>query len=385
LRILHVIRGLANSSGTTHIVGPLAEAQSRLGHDVEVYYVEKTNETSVEADPSLVRSTQFPMTFRSRHYGYSRPFAKTLRRQIRTFDIVHIHAIWNYVTWRAMYESRRGKVPYIVAPQGSLEDWALGRSRHLKRGYAALLEKPLFDRAAAMQALTEAEVRQCKKFRIASPAEILPNGVDLQLIDKAGPPESTRTLHGLPSDERLILFLGRIFPKKGIDILADGFSRFAQNHPKVTLLVAGHDAGQGYLAHLQQRLKQSGGDQRAIFLGEIRGAEKFRLLRSADLFVLPSYSEGLPIAVLEAMACSTPVLITPGCNLPEVSRYEAGWECSPDADSFQAALESIFAAPESLPERGKRARRLVEERFTWPKVAAASIELYQRFSRNSTS
>ena len=96
-----------------------------------------------------------------------------------------MHAIWNFPTWWTMREAHRAKVPYVVAPQGSLEGWALGRSRYAKALYAALAEKPYFDRAASMQALTETEAGQCRQFGIQAPIEILPNGVDLAGVDRA--------------------------------------------------------------------------------------------------------------------------------------------------------------------------------------------------------
>ncbi len=379
MRILHVIRGLANSSGTTHIVGPLAEAQARLGHEVEVFHVEKRGEESVEPDAALVKSTMFPMSVKSRHYGYSRPFTKAMRARVSSFDVVHIHAIWNYVTWSAMRIARSADVPYMVAPQGSLEDWALGRSRFAKRMYASVFEKRLFDRAAAMQTLTIAEQQQCEEFGIQSPSRRLPNGVDLERIDTTGPPLNLFERYGVDPKYKVVLFLGRVFPKKGIDILADSFGRFAKQRSDVTLLVAGHDAGQGYEQSLRDEIASSGAANKCQFLGEVHGNEKFQLLKAADLFVLPSYSEGLPVAVLEAMGTGTPVLVTPGCNIPEVSECEAGWIQSPNASDFMEGMRHAFSSVEELRRRGNNARQLVERKFVWPKIAGNSLEIYRGF------
>ena len=191
-----------------------------------------------------------------------------------------------------------------------------------------------------------------------------------------------RSRYSLPADEKIIVFLGRIFPKKGIDTLASGFSKFLKQRKDTTLLVAGHDAGQGYTQQLQGDLQSQGGLSKTIFVGEVRGQEKFQLLREADLFVLPSYSEGLPVAVLEAMAVSTPVLITPGCNVPEVAEQQAGWICQPEADSFCTHLIESLGSDE-LAKRGQNARNLVESRFTWPGIAEASIQAYQQMSRRT--
>ena len=378
MNILHVIRGLANSSGTTHIVGPLAEAQARLGQQVSVYFVEKAGEAAVVPDPALVESRCFPMTIRSRHYGWSRPLRAALRQQIDSFDVVHIHAIWNYATWSAMRQACRARVPYLVAPQGSLEDWALGRSRYPKRLYAALFEKRLFDRAAGMQALTAAEAEQCQAYGIKAPAMILANGVDLQRIDASGEAADLRAELGLPQDERLLLFLGRLFPKKGLDILAEGFGRLIRTRDDITLLIAGHDAGTGYELEVRAMLAACGAEKKARFLGEIRDDRKFQVLRGVDAFALTSYSEGLPIAVLEAMGTARPVIVTPGCNIPEVHEHEAGWMTETDPGACSQTLQQAFEDQDELQRRGQNARRLVEARFTWNRIAEASLEIYAR-------
>jgi glycosyltransferase involved in cell wall biosynthesis len=380
MKILHVIRGLANSSGTTHIVGPLAEAQAKLGQQVSVYFVDKPGEAAVVPDPVLVDSRCFPMTVRSRHYGWSRPFRAALRQQTRSFDVVHIHAIWNYPTWSAMREALRAGVPYLVAPQGSLEDWALGRSRYLKGLYAALFEKPLFDRAAGIQALTAAEAEQCRAYGIKSPAMILANGVDLPRIDASGQPADLRAEFGLPQDERLLLFLGRLFPKKGLDILIAALGQLIGTRDDITLLIAGHDAGTGYEHEVRTMLAACGVVHKARFLGELHGDRKFQVLRGVDAFALTSYSEGLPIAVLEAMAAARPVIVTPGCNIPEVKEHAAGWICEPDAPACAQTLQQAFEHEQELRRRGQNARRLIEQRFTWDRIAQSSLEIYHRMS-----
>jgi glycosyltransferase involved in cell wall biosynthesis len=377
VKILHVIRGLANSSGTTHIVGPLAEAQARLGHEVSIFFVEKHGEAAVVPDAQLVESRSFPMTITSRHYGWSRQFHAALRKHIARFDVVHIHAIWNFPTWCAMREAHRVGVPYLVAPQGSLEDWALGRHRHSKRLYGRIFEKPWFDRADRMQALTKTEAEQCRRFGIQSPAAILPNGVDLERIDSYRQTIDLHSEFDLPPDDTVLLFLGRISPKKGLDLLASAFGRLVEQRRDVTLLIAGHDAETGYRDEVVRLLRASGGDCKTHFVGELTGARKFAALRDADLFVLSSYSEGLPIAVLEAMGVGLPVVITPGCHLPEVAEQGAGWIVQPSAESLYNGLNEALDDCEELAERGRIARQLVESQFTWKRIAERSAAIYR--------
>ena len=378
MRILHVIRGLANSSGTTHTVVPLAEAQARLGHEVSVYFVSKPGEDAVVPDAALVDATEFPMSISSRHFGWSRSFAKAVKENVPDFDAVHIHAIWNFPTWWAMRCANRAGVPYILAPHGSLDDWALGRSRFLKRCYARIFEKPLFDNASRMQALTACEASQCKRFGIRVPAEILPNGIDLAAIDASRNRADLRSEFGLSNDEHILLFVGRIFPKKGLDLLAPAFARVVRDRPNVTLLIAGHDAGSGYLESVKQMFASAGALQKTRFLGEIKGRRKFEILRGADLFVLPSYSEGLPVAVLEAMAVGLPVIVTPACNLPEVETHNAGWIADAKTDSLSEKLQKALASLQERKQRGSNGAALVRKHFTWDTIARDSVEIYGR-------
>lgn len=381
MRILHCIRGLANSSGTTHIVGPLAEAQARLGHEVEIFYVTKPNAPSVIPDRALVTSREFPMTWKTRQLGWSEAFRKEMRKRVHEFDVVHIHAIWNYVTWMAMREAQRAGVPYVVAPQGSLETWALGRSSKLKSLYGLLGERRLYDEAAAMQALTETESRQCREFGIKAPSAILPNGVDLQVVDAPEGELKLRERFGLSKESRVLLFLSRVFPKKGLDLLIPAFASVLKELPDWHLVIAGDDAGSGYRREMEELAHSNGGEGRIWFLGEVQGAEKFAALRDADAFTLSSYSEGLPVAVVEAMASRLPVLITPGCNIPEAESREAGWICKPTREAMERTLRSALADPAELKRRGGRARSLVEEVFNWPRIAERSIDIYQSFLR----
>jgi len=377
LRILHVIRGLANSSGTTHIVGPLSEAQARLGHTVRVFFVDKPGRAPVVPDPTLVESTGFPMTVSTRQAGWSRSFARALPRAVREANVVHVHAIWNFPTWWTMREALRAGVPYVVAPQGSLEDWALRRSRCLKSLYARIIERPYFDRALAMQALTETEAEQCRRFGIKAPVMVLPNGVDLAAIDRSRRERDLRAELSLPRTSVLFLFLGRVFPKKGLDLLVPAFAKLCRETAHAHLLIAGDDAGSGYLGEVDRLVQANGAAGRIHLLGEVAGNEKFDTLRNADAFVLSSYSEGLPVAALEAMACRLPVILTHNCNLADIETHEAGWLVEPRTDDVLRALRAALSSVSERQRRGENARTLVERRYTWSRIADESISFYR--------
>jgi glycosyltransferase involved in cell wall biosynthesis len=316
------------------------------------------------------------MTVPTEHVGWSRAFASAVTSAVRHADAVHVHAIWNFPTLWAMRSAHRAGVPYAVAPQGSLETWALGRSHRLKAMYAAVAEKPYFDRAAWMQALTETEAAQCRAFGIKAPIRILPNGVDAEAIDACAEVPLRHEL-GVPADAVILLFLGRLFPKKGLDLLIPAFGKVASADPTVHLVIAGGDAGTGYSSTVGRMVAECGAANRVHLIGEVQGARKFGVMRGADVFALSSYSEGLPVAVLEAMACRRPVVITPHCNLPDATRSMAGWVVDASIEGVAAGLREALASGDLRAERGRNGRRLVEARYTWRCIASDSIDLYR--------
>jgi poly(glycerol-phosphate) alpha-glucosyltransferase len=374
VRILHVIRGLANSSGTTHIVVPLSEAQARLGHSIHVMHVRKGNEALVEPRPDLVTSHCFAETPSMGHLGPSFGLACALRRHIASFDVVHLHAIWNFPTFYGMRCALRHRVPYIVAPQGSLEPWAYAHGGWLRRLWARGLELPLLTRATRLQALTPTEAAQMRAFGLHGPVSLLPNGVNERWLASPPRPGALASSLHLPPGSRTLLFLSRLHPKKGLDLLLAALAIAAL--PNLFLVVAGDDAGSGYGEQMRTLAASLGISHRCRFLGEVKGERKQALFQGANAFALPSHSEGLPVAVLEAMASALPVLITPGCNLPQVAEARAGLVVAAETGALATGLASLFADGASLPAMGARGRELVRSCFTWPQIARASINIY---------
>ena len=381
MRILHVVRGLKNSSGTTHIVGPLSEAQAQLGCDVSVFFVEQGGEVPVAPDPGLVTSRCFPASLPLYHPGVSLPFAKAIERAVRAFDVVHIHAIWNFPTWWTMRAADRAGAPYVVAPQGSLEPWAMRGHGWHKRLYARRIEIPLMRRAAFMQALSPAEADQIRAAGIDAPVVVAPNGVRPEWFEGESPPLAAQL--GLAAGGRTLLSLSRLNPKKGIDILIRGFAR-ARDLDDVTLVIAGHDAGTGYRDVLEQLAAQLGLGRRILFVGELAGSRKYEALIGADAFALISHSEGLPVACIEAMAARLPVIVTPGCNLPEVAEREAGLLVPTDPEEVALALRTILNCPDAARRMGVNGSRLVEERFTWRSIARQLCDAYAEAIRTKS-
>lgn len=375
MKILHVVRGLANSSGTTHIVVPLAEEQARQGASVSVYHVAKGPEAPVIPDPSLVTSRCFAQSLPGSNPGISLSFARELRAGIGGFDVVHVHAVWNFCTYWTMRAAHEARVPYVVAPQGSFEPWALAQSAMRKRLIGRLTEVPYFNRAAALQALTETEAAQFRSFGLAAPIVVVPNGIEPAKFERQPAPLAVQL--GLALGTTTLLFMSRLHPKKGVDVLLRAFALTAAKFPHVNLVIAGHDAGSGYAGELARLASELKIRALCTFAGEVRGGTKLDMLAGADLFVLPSHSEGLPVAAIEAMGAALPVVLSPGCNLPEIESTGAGLIAAPVPEILAAAISRLLADRGAARAMGERGRRLVMQRFTWPRIATETLEIYR--------
>lgn len=366
---------MANSSGTTHIVGPLAEAQARAGSIVSVFCVEKGSEPPVLPDPELVESRAFPWTLALDNPGVSILFARELTSRIRTFDVVHIHAIWNFPTWWAMRSAYRAGVPYIVSPQGSMDPWALRHKGWQKRLYGPLVEMPLLKKASCLQALTAKEAAQFRSMGMRNRIEVIPNGVATGALSRAGSPDPG--YFGLSSNHATLIFLSRVHPKKGLDLLIDAAALLKNELPELKIVIAGSDGGSGYRETIETRCRKKNVERMFTFVGELSGEKKWNALLAADAFVLSSYSEGLPVAALEAMGVGLPVVVSEECNLPEVQLAGAGYVSAIDVRHLANAIKNIFSlTPAERIEMGRRGRKLVSRSFAWPSIADATLNCY---------
>ena len=173
-----------------------------------------------------------------------------------------------------------------------------------------------------------------------------------------------------------ILFLGRLHPKKGLDILTKAFAEIAHTRSNVHLVIVGPDEV-GYRSKMQQELQNRGAASMATFTGPLGGRDKLAAFSAADIFVLPSYSEVLGLTVIEAMACGLPVIISRQCYFPEVAEANAGLVIDTDPTQLAQALLRLIGEPQLRRDMGKRGQALVSQRYTWDKVADQMQQLYQ--------
>lgn len=420
-----------------------------------------------EADLAAWRPLE-PKTFPVRGlrgFGYAPGFSEALHSG--SPDLAHLHALWMYPSVAIHRWSRRTVRPYVVTPNGMLEPWALRNSVWKKRIASLLYERRMLEGAACLQANTEKEAADFRAFGLKNPIAIIPNGIDLPTESREQKVEnrnefqlSAFPISAFPRGRNVLLYLGRLHPKKGLANLLGAWKSVVISQSSSgpasdwLLALAGWDQG-GHETELKQlatelgigwedsrRQRKEGGAQRAdnsqlstfnlqpstslLFTGPLFGREKEAAYRHCDAFILPSFSEGLPMVILEAWAYGKPVLMTPECNLPEGFAANAALRIETNPESIARGLHELFEAarapaisplrldrgesdatlahpmgeglgvrasgevsssrvepstfnpqPSTLLARmGANGRSLVAARFTWPTVAAEMKSVY---------
>jgi glycosyltransferase involved in cell wall biosynthesis len=289
-------------------------------------------------------------------------------------DLVHLHGLWLMLSHQVAAWHRRSGNPVVIAPHGMLDPWALANSGWKKRLARLAFEDNNLKHAACLHALNVSEATAMRRLGLENPIAVIPNGVDLPPHDLSAPPDF---LEG--ENRSVLLFLGRLHPKKGCRELIESWALLKARAPSLArqwqLVIAGWDDG-GHRAGLEALAKQRGLEANISFPGPLFDDAKLGAFARAEAFVLPSYSEGLPVAVLEAWAARLPVFMTPACNLPEGFLAGAAIEITTEPANIAHLMARHLASPD-LAARGAAGRALVEERFSWSRVADMHIALYR--------
>lgn len=304
---------------------------------------------------------------------YDGPATAQLGKLIAQAALVHIHGIWEPHCAVLARCARRLRKPYIVSAHGMLERWALRNKWWKKRPYALLVERGNLRRAACLRAVTRAEVEDYRRWGLRAPVAVIPHGVEVRSDI------TPEVFHGRFPElrgRRLVLFLGRIHYKKGVDLLCQAWAPVCERFPEAHLVLAGPDF-ENTQDSVEALIAALGIRHRVTFTGMLAGDLKWSALAAAELFVLPSRSEGLPVAVLEAMGMGKPVIVTRQCNLPEVDERQCGIVIEPQVRQLEAALHQMLSVPSGeIMRMGENGKRLVSERYNWRAVGRQMARVY---------
>ncbi|MEN7972435.1 MAG: glycosyltransferase [Verrucomicrobiota bacterium] len=298
-------------------------------------------------------------------------------------DLVHVHGIWLDSQWAAMQHQKKNNIPVVVSPRGMLDPWAIGNSAWKKRWVGKLFARRALEQATCIHALCRSEAESIRAYGLKTPIAVIPNGVELPALQTSSGETPVRrnsreSAHAVSaSSKKQLLFLGRIHPKKGLEQLLRAWAKNPGSwRGEWELLIAGWDDG-GHEQGFKDFAAKLGIESSVSFVGPQYGDEKEALLRSVNAFILPSFSEGLPMSVLEAWSFGLPVVMTDFCNIPEGFGANAAIRIEPDSESIADGLLMLMdMADDNLETMGLNGRKLVEQEFTWSGIAEKMQQVY---------
>jgi glycosyltransferase involved in cell wall biosynthesis len=363
------------AAGVWVSVAQLAKALVECGLDVEIFgLADECSETDCAGwgGPPL----SLHGVLGGRAFGYAPRLARSLHA--RHHSLLHANGLWMYPSLASFRWSRRGQRPYLVAPHGMLDPWAVSRAVWKKRLVAWWFEDAHLSGAACLHALSGSEAHTIRSYGLRNPICVIPSGVDLPKETQPAPPSWA---YAAGRDWKILLFLGRLHPKKGLLNLVHSWAEVQADRPAVAadwmLVIAGWNQG-SQEAMLRRRIDDLGAAETVCLAGPQFGDHKAASFARADAFVLPSFSEGMPIAVLEAWSYGLPVLMTEACNLPEGFAAGAALRIGTDRASIGAGLSQLFAMSDAARrDMGARGRALGRKRFTWASIGAQMAAVYR--------
>jgi len=375
-QVVHVTSWLSrNGGGIPPVIWALASETNQRGFACSVFGL---RDQWTDADcaryqlPLAVGNVVGPKAL-----GYSPGLVKQLNAQLSSGGIVHSHGLWMHPGLAARQCAHKTGCRLVISPHGMLEPWALNNSRFKKRLVAKLFENKNLVEADCLHALCTAEAENFRRYGLKNPIAVIPNGVS---VDELVPPATTKPMEEKFPElkgRRRILFLSRLHPKKGLENLLEVWRRLSQEFTDWCLVIAG-SGEPAYEQQLRHFASGHGLQTNVIFSGPLYGGEKKQILAMANIFALPSFSEGFSVAILEAAAAGLPVLLTRECNFSELAGAGAALEVAPEVLSIEKGLRHLIGlTDEQRKDMGRRAAELVNKSYTWPTIAAKMCRVYQ--------
>jgi glycosyltransferase involved in cell wall biosynthesis len=381
MKILFVIPALGSIyGGPSQCVLDLAQALGCQGVELDIVATTANGATRLNVPTQTWIKEKF---YRIQYFSYwnfidykfSWSLTSWLLQNISNYDLVHTHTLFCYPTLPAYWACQLHQIPYIMTPHGMLEPWALAYKSWKKTPYFELIEKPALQRASAIQMLASTEANNVEQLELKSPLVIIPNGIYPEDFQDLPNPEIFYQQFPETRHKKLILFLGRIDPKKGLDLLAISFEKIHAQFPETHLVLAGPDnidfspTVKGYFSEVNCL-------EAVTFTGMLTGSLKYAALAAADIYVAPSYSEGFSVSVLEGMASGLTCVISTGCNFPEAGMEKAALVVDIDTKQITDAILWCLINPEDAKQIGDRARTLIFNNYTWEGIAKKMKNIY---------
>lgn len=372
-------------AGVPKLVYDLARALVRRGHEVTVCTTDVLDEreriTVLEEVSHGVRIVRFRNVSNRLAYHLKIFIPTRMRRwlaaNVACFEVVHLFDARTLLNAWAARAALRSGTPFVLSVLGELPR-GTGWQSWVKRVYDRRHGPVVIGRASALLAQNEHEAQVYQEYG-GDPRRIVLWPLAVDPDDHARLPErgAFRARFGIGPEEPVVLFVGRIHELKGLDPLLRAFARARERVPAARLVVIGRD--DGFLRAVQALARELDLDERLLLPGALYGADVLPAYVDCDLFAItPTHFEETSLASLAACACSRPVLINDRCRIPWLEEYDAGRCVSHSVENVAAALAELLADRSALERMGRNARRMIEERFLWPRVVEQVEDVYRR-------
>jgi len=363
MRLIHTVPAISEeATGPSYSVVRLSESLMTEGQDVTLAVLDWT---PMASPPRFMKA--FPLGMGPRRLGCSPKMRRWLIEQARSgsVEIIHNHSLWMMPNVYPGIVAKKYNVPLVISPRGTLTQWAFQHGSVVKRLFWPLVQKPALAATSCFHASAESEYEAIRHMGFRQPVAIIPNGIDIPML------ASKRRVNS-----RTLLFLGRVHPSKGLDVLLPAWRAVQDRFPDWCLMIAGPDSG-GYLKKMQHFAAQLN-LKRTEFVGGLKGTQKWEAYEQADLFVLPTYSENFGMAVAEALAAGVPAIVSKGAPWKGLEQRKAGWWIDMGLDPLVTCLNhALGQEPDVLAEMGQRGRVWMQTEFSWEQIGAMMHQTYR--------
>ncbi len=297
-----------------------------------------------------------------------------IKKQIRDFDVVHVHEHRQTLSIIACYFARRYGIPYVVQAHGSVLPFF--QKEGLKNIFDKVFGFKILHGASKVFALTEVEKEQYLKMGVEEDRiEIVPLGINIEEYSDLPEEGIFREKFNISKDDKLIIFIGRVHEIKGLDLLIDAFKELADSESDVKLAIVGPD--DGYMDALNLRIAECDLSDKVIVTGPLYKSEKQEALVDCDLFVMPSKYESFTTSGLEAMACGKPLVLTKNNHIHDWVDGSVGLACDDDKMSLKDAMTEVLFDEELSKKFGMNGRRLIQEKYNWDMINEQILNIYE--------
>lgn len=373
--------------GVTRVVYDMSKHLADRGHEVTVYTTDALDEKSrikISSHPHCINGVRtYYFKNLSNYLAYKHNLALPVemffrtKKEIKEFNVIHLHGGRTFLNMIVHHYAKKYGIPYVVQAHGALPRAI--KKQSLKKIFDLFFGYKILKDASKVIALTKTEADQYKKMGVdEDKIEIVPNGIDLSEYDNLPKRGEFRKKYRIKTDEKIVLYLGRIHVIKGIDLLLDAFSDLANKMGGVKLVIAGPD--DGFLSTSKAQIEDLKIGDRILFTGPLYETNKLEAYVDADVYVLPSVYEIFGVTVLEACACGTPVIVTDRCGIFDLVE-KVGYVVEYDKEQLRDAVFKMLSDDGVRRRFGEEGRRLVREEFGWGKIVNRFEEIYLNLMR----